>query len=56
MSYGTFQVKYDDIIEEMLMLEQEVLIKLSVPEHLYSSETIDLLKNNIVYAVNVLEI
>lgn len=28
MSYGSFEVKYDDIIEEMLIPEQEMLIKL----------------------------
>lgn len=34
MSYGTIKVKYDDIIEEMLIPEQEMLIKLSVLDHL----------------------
>lgn len=50
MSYGTFQVKYDDIIEEMLIPEQEVLRKLSVLDHSYTNETIDSLKKNIVLA------
>lgn len=41
MSCGTFQVKYDDIIEEMLIPEQEVFIKLSVLDHSYTNKTID---------------
>lgn len=47
MSYGSFEVKYDDIIEEMLIPEQEMLIKLSVLDHLdimLYNETTDWLK------------
>lgn len=46
-SYGTFEVKHDDIIEEMLIPEQEMLIKLIVLDNLYimlHNETIDCLK------------
>ncbi len=50
MSHGTFQVKYNDIIEEMMIPEQEVLKKLNVLDHSCTNETIDSLKKNTLLA------